>query len=306
MAYRHDYDKTLKRLITILSKLYEGEALSVKELANEFGVSERTVQRDFNDRLSGFPIYQDKRKWKMLEGYKLDKNRTFEEQLVLDILDKVTQNIGGRFATTAHGLLFKLKNEELNPIYTKLNIEDISDKLEDIKLLEHAINNHLEITCFYDSSRSGLHEEKLKPLKIANYEGFWYLLAWDEDNYVQTCYLKNVTNIKVTDVPFENDANIDELLKNSISVWFQSDREPYDVKIYASPKAATYFKRRPLTTQKMDSVHQDGSIEFTVTITYEMEIIPIIKYWIPHLKVLEPEWVQEQIDEEITRYLKFK
>jgi hypothetical protein len=31
MAYKHDYDKILTRLVNILSKLNDGEALSVKE-----------------------------------------------------------------------------------------------------------------------------------------------------------------------------------------------------------------------------------------------------------------------------------
>jgi predicted DNA-binding transcriptional regulator YafY len=51
MAYKHDYDKILTRLVNILSKLNDGEALSVKELAEEFGVSTKTIQRDFNERL---------------------------------------------------------------------------------------------------------------------------------------------------------------------------------------------------------------------------------------------------------------
>ena len=44
MAYKHDYDKILTRLTIILSRLNDGEALSVTELAKEFNVSERTIQ----------------------------------------------------------------------------------------------------------------------------------------------------------------------------------------------------------------------------------------------------------------------
>jgi len=59
MGYRHDYDKILTRLTTILSRLNNGEELSVKSLAEEFNTSERTIQRDFNERLRTFPIYQE-------------------------------------------------------------------------------------------------------------------------------------------------------------------------------------------------------------------------------------------------------
>ena len=55
MGYKHDYDKILTRLTIILAKLNDGESLSVKELAQEFNVSTKTIQRDFNERLSAFP-----------------------------------------------------------------------------------------------------------------------------------------------------------------------------------------------------------------------------------------------------------
>lgn len=35
-----------------MQRLYNGEALSAKELADEFGVNIRTIQRDLNERVS--------------------------------------------------------------------------------------------------------------------------------------------------------------------------------------------------------------------------------------------------------------
>lgn len=68
MTYKHDYDKILTRLTTILQRLNDGEALSVTELANEFNVSSRTIQRDFNERLIAFPVVQINKKWQMQDG----------------------------------------------------------------------------------------------------------------------------------------------------------------------------------------------------------------------------------------------
>ena len=50
------YAKTNERIAAILSRLYTGEPLSMEELAIEFGKSLRTIQRDVNERLIGFPI----------------------------------------------------------------------------------------------------------------------------------------------------------------------------------------------------------------------------------------------------------
>ncbi len=192
MAYKHDYDKILTRLTTILSRLNDGEALSVKELAKEFNTSERTIQRDFNERLVSFPIYQEKKKWKMQDGYKIEKSRSLEDEIILDILEKITEGIGGSFSARAHALLSKIKNEDFNPIYAKLNIEDISDKLADIQILEQAIKEKREIECIYDNERKKPYKTTLQPLKIANYEGFWYLIT-KKDDELRKYYLKNIS-----------------------------------------------------------------------------------------------------------------
>lgn len=172
MAYKHDYDKILTRLTIILSKLNDGESLSKIELAEEFNVSTRTIQRDFNERLHIFPIVQKNRRWKMQDGFKIEKAKSLQEQLVLEIIEKITEGIGGQFATTSHQLLSKIKNKDFNPIYTKLNIEDISDRFDDIQIIEKAIKEKIELECNYTNDREGSFRATLQPLKIVNYEGF--------------------------------------------------------------------------------------------------------------------------------------
>ena len=301
MAYKHDYDKILTRLTVILSKLNDGEALSVKELAKEFGTSERTIQRDFNERLVSFPIYQENKKWKMQEGFRVEKTKSLEDEIVLDIIQKITEGIGGKFSTKAHKLLSKIKNEDFNPIYTKLNIEDISDRFADIKVIEMAIKEKKEVEISYDYEKYELYTTTIQPLKIVNFEGFWYLVALRND-ILKKYYLKNISNPKITDKTFKTDDKLTTILDESISIWFQRDIEPFEVKLFADKSCAKYFKRRPLPTQKIESLDADGSMEFSIKITHEMEILPIIKYWIPHLYVIEPEWINKILDEDIDKF----
>jgi len=302
MAYKHDYDKILTRLTIILARLNDGEALSVKELAEEFNVSSKTIQRDFNERLSAFHIYQDNKKWKMKDGFRIEKTKSLQDQLVLDIIEKIAQGIGGKFAMASHNLLSKIKNEEFNPIYTKLNIEDISDRFDDVHLIEKAIKEKTELECSYKNEREGTFRTNIQPLKIVNYEGFWYLVA-ARDAYIEKYYIKTLSNIKQTAITFITDNKIEELLENSINIWFKSDIEPFEVKIFADKTAAKYFLRRQLPTQKIETLNQDSTMEFIVRITDEMEIIPIIKYWLPHLRVIEPLWIQEMVNEDLKSYL---
>jgi predicted DNA-binding transcriptional regulator YafY len=305
MAYKHDYDKILTRLTFILSRLNDGEALSVTELAKEFNTSDRTIQRDFNERLLSFPIFQENKKWKMQDGFRVEKTNSLEDEIILDIMEKITEGIGGKFATKSRQLLSKIKNQDFNPIYAKLNIEDISDKFADIQIIETAIKEKKEIECSYNDERHDVFVTTLQPLKIANYEGFWYLIAI-QDETLKKYYLKNVSNVKLTQQAFITEKKLENLLENSISVWFQKDAEPYEVKIFANKIAAKYFQRRPLPTQSIETLGNDGTMEFVVKITHEMEIIPIVKYWLPHMRVVEPQWIQDMIDDDLRGYLNIR
>lgn len=86
----------------------------------------------------------------MQDGYKIEKATSVEDTIVLDILEKMTDGLGSKFSTKAKRLLSKIKNESDNPIYAKLNMEDISNHINDIAILESAINNKRVITATYD------------------------------------------------------------------------------------------------------------------------------------------------------------
>jgi len=305
MAYRHDYDTILTRLTIILSRLNDGEALSVKALAEEFNVSDRTIQRDFNERLISFPVYQDKKKWKMQDGFRLEKSTSVEDAVVLDIMQKLIEGAGNTFSAKANKLLSKIKNDSYNPIYAKLDMEDIGDKLKEVQELELAITKKKQIKCRYDFE--GYSKElDLKPLKIANYEGFWYLIALDSRNDIlKKYYLKNIKNIQLSDETFKSTDKLNNLLDNSISIWFDQNVEPYRVILHISSEVAKYFKRKPISkSQITESLYEDGSMDVSVEITSEMEIIPFVKYWVPHIKILEPMRIDEAINDDLKSYLK--
>lgn len=306
MPYKHDYDTILTRLTTILQKLNDGEALSVTELAKEFNVSTRTIQRDLNERLTAFPIIQENKKWKMQDGFKIEKSKSIEDEVVLDIIEKISENVGGVFFSKAKRLLSKIKNEELNPIYAKLNMEDIGDKLDTIKYLEIAIKSKQKIKCTYKTNQSKLLDLLLMPLKIVNFEGYWYLLAIDNSDKenIKKYYLKEIKQLKLLEEQFTIDNKIDKILKKVSSIWFDNTKEPYEVKIKVSSNITKYIQRKPITpSQTFEAINEDGSSVIVVKITHPMEIIPIIKYWLPSLEVLEPKWIDDMIKDDLKKYL---
>lgn len=303
MGYKHDYDKAMFRLSTIITRLYQGELLSVTELAQEFAVSPRTIQRDFNERLDNFPIELVKKKWKLREGCTIEKILPVEELVVAQIIEKMSQDIGGEFYTKAKNLLSRIQNNEFNPIYTRIDMEDISGHLPQIDLLEQAIKQRRYISALYKNG-DNTHSITVKPLKLANFEGFWYLIAMEDDvEYVKKYHLKSLSGIAINDMTFTRSPKLDEALENAMGIWFRIHQEPFEVRLSVSAEIAKFFRRKPLSkTQVIHSVGTDGSMELSVKITHEMEIIPIVQYWMPNMRVIEPVWIHAQIIGNIKKY----
>jgi len=55
-----EYEKISQRLASILIQLNTGESISVENLAQEFNVSIRTIQRDLNERFNFLPLEKNK------------------------------------------------------------------------------------------------------------------------------------------------------------------------------------------------------------------------------------------------------
>lgn len=61
------HDRMASRLAIIISRLFMGERLSVKALSEEFIVSERTLRRDFRERLSCLALQYRQGFWSLSE-----------------------------------------------------------------------------------------------------------------------------------------------------------------------------------------------------------------------------------------------
>lgn len=290
---KHDYDKILFRLTNIWQRLREGEVLSVKELAAEFNVSSKTIQRDFNERLAPkLPIEKSGHKWKVQKGYSIDKNLSFEEDLILDILRELSSSMGEYFNNKTTSLFSKIQNHQETPIFSKIDIEDISSKTDIIRNLQTSIKNLLQVEFFYNQKY-----RFIEPYKITTFDGYWYLYGNDIlENRLKTFYIKDIESLIISDKKYKINQKAIEKLKLAINVWFEPNNEFEEITLFAKKDVAKYFQRRPLNkSQIITKKYQDGSLELTLKITSQKEIIYELKKWQPNLLVLAPSSLAKQI-----------
>jgi len=274
--------------------------MTITELSNELDVSTKTIQRDLYEVLVDFGAIKEGRYWKINPKLTED-NLASNEKLILGILDDMAKNAGSIFYSKAHNLLQQVTQQLEHPIFTNIDSEALNENtLHSFETIEKAIKNKTEITFKYIKNKF-----KVKPLKLAFFDGFWYLLCLDskDKNTFKKFHLKSINELKTTDTIFETSTQIEDKLKHANSVWFNFD-EPYSVRLFLSKEIKKYFERKPLKGQYLIGEDKDGSIEIEIKITNEMEIIPLILYYIPYIKVLEPQWLADVVKHRVQGYLK--
>ena len=289
----------INQVYTMLKNNVHG--MTIAELAKELAVSTKAIQRHLYEVLSDLGAVKEGRTWKIDPKLANDDLNT-NERLILGILDEMAKGAGKIFYSKAHSLLTQITQQLEHPIFANVNGEYLEEKnIELFENIEKAIKEKTEIK--FDYEKYNFH---VKPLKLAFFDGFWYLLALHIQNNKETFkkyHLKTIRNVQILNKTFEIPALVEERLKYANSVWFNLD-EQFVVRLFIDKEIKKYFERKPLRGQTIIGEDKDGSIEIEIKISNNMEIIPLILYYIPYIKVLEPQHLADEIKDRVQGYLK--
>lgn len=298
------YDTALKRLVLILTKLSNDDRPTLNELCEEFNVGLRTIQRDIYERLIYFPIEKDTSgQLKFIEGFTLNRSALDNEEMLLLYLSMShVKSISSHFESKIDNIFSKLLHPNFtSPYFIKTkSSEKIDIKSSLIKKIEEAIKNQI----ISEVAQSNLIVV-IKPYKITNIDGIWYLFARDmKDEKVKTYLLSNIENFKLTKKTFELKTDVDDVLSNVHSAWFE-DGNKFDVVVNVKANIAQYFKlKKFIPTQEILHENTNGSLIVKFEVSHLEDIDNILKAWLPDIEVIEPVEYKEKIYNELSGYLK--
>ncbi|MCW8040083.1 MULTISPECIES: helix-turn-helix transcriptional regulator [Acinetobacter] len=290
------HERLADRLANILTKLNMGYQLSIKELASEFGVSTRTILRDF-DRLNTYlPLLQDEE----------TKKYYLESNYLGKIAPKDIRNfaqlsgISHLYPSLDMTFLREILDSRAHHIYSVkgYSFEDASQFKELFKALGKAIQEYSQISFVYKGE-----PRLVQPYRLIHHHGSWYLAAVRK-NQLRTY---RFSHIQLTHSPHEYlkfvpDPNIVKLVENDESIWFGQDKQ--EIILTIDSQVAFYFKQRSiLPEQQIVRELGDGSLLVSSTINHDMQLLPLIRFWIPHLKIVSPERLQHEMEVELKEYL---
>lgn len=287
------HDKIATRLALILTKLNNGERFTVEELAEEFNVNIRTIQRDLNERLSYLPIVKEQSRY-FMDSYALGK-LTFE-----DIKSFATlSGIKSLYPTLSDRFIVDILNSKINRAYLikNQNYENISYGYEFFEELSAAILNSDVVAFSYnDKIRT------LNPYKLINNNGVWYLLA-DEDGK-----LKNFTFSKIKQLHWDKEKKFTpnkeflEKISQNDTNWFSDTT--IEVILEVANEAKEYFLRKDILANKKILEQAKEKLTISTKVSYDDEILRIVKYWLPYIRIVSPIYLQEKLNNTLKEYLK--
>ena len=77
-----------------------------------------------------------------------------------------------------------------------------------------------------------------------------------------------------------------------------------EVILRINKEAAGYFKRRQLiTNQVLIKELEDGGLMISAK-GHINQILPIVRYWIPNIQIISPDFMQVNLEKELSDYLK--
>jgi len=293
-----NHDTLVRRLAMILMKLNQGERLDPAALADEFNVNLRTIQRDLNERFAYLPLER-------VDGlYQL--NPVFLGKLSTRDIERFAGLAGvqGLFPSISDDFLRDIFDDRIQPalLVKGHHYEDIGDKASTFRQLERAIVAHNVISFSYLKDNGAKAYADIEPYKLLNTKGIWYLAAKDGGT-LKTFSFSKIDRLLVSDATFQVDATIERTLVEDDGIWLGSEKKEVVMKV--AKEVAAYFKRRKLiANQVIEKELEDGGVIISAVVGHVNQILPIVRYWIPHVRIISPEAWQADLERELAEYVK--
>lgn len=282
------------RLVDILVRLNNGESLDPAELAEQHKTSLRTIQRDLTERFGYLPMRKENGRYRLEQSYlgKLD----FKDIQHFASL----AGVAGMFPSLDRDFLRQLLDSRASLAYASKGQfhEDASQFKALFVLLEPAILARHHISFVYNGKR-----RPVEPYKLVHHRGCWYLAAVNQ-GVLKAYRLSRIEDVQTRmDLPvFEHDAKIVQQLESEESIWFGVQKQ--EVVLTVDATVASYFQARQLLPeQQIVRELNNGDLIVSSHVVNSLQILPLVRYWMPHLKIISPETLKQELEEGMRAFL---
>ena len=280
-------EKLAQRLSHILARLHQGDAIDKHQLTEEFNVDVRTIERDLGERLKGIAERDAEGHWQLTDAHR-------------SVIPAKYLHGYARLSSTEHlfpdaSLSYLLAQLETPEPRRATQVQPVP--YEDLgspgpfAALEKAIEDRHPCRFTYKGK-----PRLAQPYRLIHKNGIWYLAA-EEAGRLKNFSVALIENLQVdAQARFTPNSAYADYINAKDDVWFTP--ETTEVILRVAPAVAHYFTRRPLLPHQQQHADSDGSLLVTTQINHINQLLPVVRYWLPHVRILKPmQWHEALLEE---------
>lgn len=300
---------------------------TLKELAEESGVSQKTILRDLDMlRSIGFPLVDEvgergRKHWKLDNASGLPQlNFTLEEAAALYLGRQFLEPLAGTYffhgaqsafqkirATLGDASLRHLEKLAAAFYQKSHGLSDYSEKGQLIDDLSRAMEDRRITVITYQSLRSTepVTHYDIHPYGIVWHKHALYLIAYSCDHAARRTFkVDRITTAEVQVLQFQRPADFDlaDFLIGSFGI-FQGDGEQQTVRIRFSPTVARVLHEKTFHPSQRLTTLPDGYLLAEYDLSTFEELTSFLLSFGPHAEVLEPAALRQTMTSSLEKTL---
>lgn len=278
-------EKLAQRLSQILARLHQGDAVDKHQLAQDFQVDVRTIERDLGERLCGIVERSADGQWQL--------THTARSSIPAKHLHGYARMSGTEHLFPDNSLRYLLEQlhtpEQQRTTHVQaIAHEDLRPRTQEFVQLQTAVEK--KHPCSFSYKRK---QRNVQPYKLIHKNGVWYLAA-EEGAKLKNFSVALIEGLHVDESShfFPKRAHQDYIDAKD-DVWFTE--QTTEVLLRVAPEIAHYFARRQLLPQQQHRQDRDGSLLVTTQINHINQLLPVVRYWLPHVRIVQPKAWEEEL-----------
>jgi predicted DNA-binding transcriptional regulator YafY len=171
------------------------------------------------------------------------------------------------------------------------------------KQLINAINNKQACQIRYKAfNKNESKLFKIHPYLIKEYKNRWYLCALNVDYQDVRVYgLERVSKLEVLEEFHQDDFNSEDYFKYALGITVQNGKKPVLIELRFDQNHAPYIKSNPIHHTQKIKKETKNHLSISIQVHPSAELSMLLMSHGSGLKVMKPEWLKEEIEEEARR-----
>ncbi len=300
------------KLIQILSA--KNDFISTEELADILGINKRNIREYIAEIEEAGYFVESKRG--LTGGYRMLNHSTLpqakltdDERIALEesydfLKDNEYPLIDDFVSATNKFLVSKSYKDDLTPevVIEKFPLAiDKKELMDRYQTIANSIEDQYKCELHYKSAQNTIKRHIIHPYKLFNYNGGWFVLAYDEDkndfayyklNRIESIYKKKN---HFTKMDFNESDYLDEFGMKNNGEFYHIELEFKDLNVY--------IQERIYGKNQIIDVIDDNHLKMSCDMQNKDMILSFVLSFGNKCKVLSPDWLKEDVTNEILKMM---